>query len=431
MAQSRLAPYLLAPCVTLLAYLAVPWQLAEAETPGAQSSAATGENAPRLGAVAPSPPPSSHAAAVVTAAGAGARTELGPMSYDPASKRMVASLGPRRASLSISPRLQQGLEKLLADGRVPVGAAVLMEPRTGRVLALAERSERDPASHPALKAVAPAASIFKIVTSAALLEKGIAPDSEVCFHGGKHRIQQALLSDDPRRDRRCMTLSLALGKSANVVFAKLAGRELTARALQAEASRFLFDAAIPFPWPVEPSTARISSDRFQLATTAAGFGPVRMSPLHAAMLASIVANGGRAALPRVVDEVDGVPVPPSGPPQQVIRPELAAALTRMMQTTVTEGTARKVFVRDRWDKRSPLRQISVAGKTGSLTEPSPFRDYSWFVGFAPAEDPQIAVAALVVNDRVWHVRASTVAHAALRAYFSDDAVRRGVRTAAR
>jgi penicillin-binding protein A len=268
------------------------------------------------------------------------------------------------------------------------------------------------------------------VTSAALLERGIAPDSEVCFHGGKHRIQKALLADDPRRDRRCLTLSSALGKSANVVFAKLAGRDLSADMLRAESARFLFNGPIPFAWPVEPSPAAISDDRFQLATTAAGFGPVRLSPLHGAVIAAIVANAGRFVPPRVVDEVDGGPAPAPGEARQVIRPEIATALAHMMTTTVTEGTARKVFRRDRLARRSPLRAVSVAGKTGSLSEHDPFRDYSWFVGFAPVGDPQVAVAAVTVNERVWRVKASFLAHEALKAYFADDAGR-GYRTAAR
>ncbi len=423
MSRSPLAPWLLAACVALFAFLAIPWHGATARTlpepgeAGAASQARSDAAAKAADAsAAPAPGP--------------AQPMLGPMSYDAATGRYVASLGRAQATLSVSPSLQQGLEKLLATYRVPLGAAVLLEPRTGRVLAIAEHAEDGSKAHIALQPIAPAASIFKIVTSAALLGQGIAPDSEVCFHGGKHRIQKALLADDPRRDRRCLTLSSALGKSANVVFAKLAGRDLSADLLRAESARFLFNAPIPFAWPVEPSPAAISDDPFELATTAAGFGPVRLSPLHGALVAAMVANGGRLVPPRIVDEVDGARAPAPGEPRQVLRPEVAAALAQMMTTTVTEGTARKFFRRDRLARRSPLREVSVAGKTGSLSEREPFRDYSWFVGFAPVEDPQVAVAAVVVNERVWRVRAPSLAHEALKAYFSDG-VSRGVKTAAR
>ncbi|HET9596129.1 MAG TPA: penicillin-binding transpeptidase domain-containing protein, partial [Anaeromyxobacteraceae bacterium] len=229
----------------------------------------------------------------------------------------------------------------------------------------------------------------------------------------------------------CLTLAAALGKSANVVFAKLAGRDLTADLLRLEAGRFLFNAPLPFDWPVEPSPARISDDRFELATTAAGFGDVRLSPLHGAVIASLVANGGTFIPPRVVDAVEGAPMPSPFEGRPILKPEVAAALARMMETTVTDGTARKVFGRDRRQRNSPMREVTVAGKTGSLSEQAPYRDYSWFVGFAPVEDPQIVVAAVVVNERLWRVKASFVAHEALKAWFEAEAPKRGTRTAMR
>ena len=354
MSRSRVAPWLLAACVALFAFLAVPWHGAAARTQAESSEGqASAQARPGRAPLAPS--------ASVSSPPPVAQPLLGAMVYDASLRRYVASTGHGRAVLSVSPRLQQGLEKLLADQRVPVGAVVLIEPGSGRVLALAEHVEKGPKAHVALQAIAPAASVFKIVTSAALLERGIAPDSEVCFHGGKHRIQKALLTDSPLRDRRCLTLASALGKSANVVFAKLAGRDLSAEILRAEADRFLFNAAIPFAWPVEPSPAPIPDDPFEFATTAAGFGSVRLSPLHGALMAAIVANGGTLVPPRVVDEVDGVAAPPPGEARMVIRPEVAAALARMMQTTVTEGTARKVFRRDLLARRSPYAVHTPAG----------------------------------------------------------------------
>jgi peptidoglycan glycosyltransferase len=418
MPRPRIAPWLLLPCVILFAVLALPWGDASARAASAPDGPAPSPGQDVAG-TAPRPTDATRAPPASSA-----QPALGRMSYDGQRGRYVASYGERRAVLSVSPRLQQGLEKLLASYHVPIGAAVLVDPKTGRVLAMAEHVEKGSDAHVALQAVAPAASVFKIVTGAALLERGIAPDEEVCFHGGKHRIQKALLRDNPRRDRRCLTLSSALGKSANVVFAKLARRELTPDQLRAEASRLLFNAPIPFEWPVEPSPARIADDGFEFATTAAGFGPVRLSPLHGAVLAAIVANGGRFVPPRIVDEIDGMALPAAPEARQVLRPEVASALVRMMRTTTTDGTARKVFRRDRLARHSPLREVAVAGKTGSLAETTPYRDYSWFVGFAPADDPQVAVAAVVVNERLWRVRAPFVAHEALKAYFGEEPARR-------
>jgi cell division protein FtsI/penicillin-binding protein 2 len=407
MLRHRYAPLLLSIPVAFFAALALlPWP-----------RAAAGEtNAP----AAPAP------ATVASPA------PLGRMEFDRVRGTWVAPMGDRTALLTIDPALQDRLERYLASYRVPWGAVVVLEPRTGRVLALAEHSRAEPGARGlALRALAPAASVFKIVTSAALLAQGVGPDDEVCFHGGRQRLAPRLLADDPRRDRKCYSLGEALGHSANVVFAKLAGRGLTAPALRAEADRFLFDAEIPFAWPVEVSRAEIPADPFALAETAAGFGAVRLSPLHGALIAAAVANGGLLVPPRIVASVEGGAAPAGPAPRRLLEPKVAAALAGMMETTVTEGTARKAFRLDRASSRSPLHGVPVAGKTGSLADRAPYRDYSWFVGFAGEGDAQVAVAAVVVNEKLWHVKATQVAREALAAHFAAGRGLDRVRTAAR
>jgi cell division protein FtsI/penicillin-binding protein 2 len=354
---------------------------------------------------------------------------IGEPRYDPATGRWTAALGGGRATLTIDAHLQERLERSLESYRVPWGATVLIEPRTGRVLALAEHSRVEPGRKGfALSAVAPAASVFKIVTAAALLEKGAA-EGEVCWHGGKRRLDPRLLRDDPRRDRRCSSLTSAFGHSTNVVFAKLADRDLDPTSLRTMAERFQFNVPIDFARPVQMSTARVPEDPFAAANTAAGFGAVRLSPLHGALLAAIVANGGVYVPPALVDEATGAPLPAPGASVRVVDEAVAARLAEMMRETVVAGTARRAFRRP----GSALRGVAVAGKTGSLADRSPFRDYSWFVGYAPADHPQVAVATLIVNDRLWHARAPQVAREALEAFFASRALHAGsgaVRTAA-
>lgn len=384
------ATWLLAACSALFVFLALPWPMA-----------ASGDAAARPGGA--------------TTTSAADELRLAELGLDPESDRYTAPMGSGRATLTLVPRVQGRIEKFLADYRVPWAAAVLLEPATGRVLAMAEHSQRDPSRGLSLQARAPAASIFKIVTSAALLQRGFEPDAEVCYHGGNHRLQRTNLADDPRRDRRCLTLASALGHSANVVFAKLADRALDAELLRASAERLLFNSPIPFPQPVEMSRADIPEDPFALATTAAGFGPVRLSPLHGALIAAIVANGGVFVPPEVLSSVDGAAAPPRPGTRRVLDERVAADLASMMRTTVTEGTARQVF-RERRSRRSSLQSLTVAGKTGSLSEPNPYRDYSWFVGFAPVDHPRVAFAVVVMNDRSWRVKAPAVARAALEAW---------------
>ncbi len=366
--------------------------------------------------------PAAAAPAFAAPAAAAPAPRLGNIRLDPALGRYVAPYGSGRAILTLSTKLQEQLTRTLAQNAVPWGVTVLLEPATGKVLAMAEHSRAQPGlSGLALKAVAPAASIFKLVTAAALLEKGVSPEEEVCFHGGRHRLAPRLLADDPRRDHRCTTLESAFGRSTNVVFAKLAGRGLDAGVLRDEASRFLFNEAIPFPLALETSTAHIADDLFELANTAAGFGPVRLNPVHAALLAAIVANGGVFVPPVLVDEVEGAPAPPSADSRRVVDGTVASALADMMRTTVTDGTARKAFRR----ATSALRGVPVAGKTGSLSERDPYRDYSWFVGYAPADEPVVAVATVIANEAKWRVRATAVARDALEAYFASELARSG------
>jgi penicillin-binding protein A len=421
MPSSRYAPWIIGAPAALLVALAVPWPYVLASQVTIEPTAAEPfVEDPTSGLVAPrSQPERDPPALAAEETGSGdAAVTLGDISYDAELQRFVAPAGDKRAVLTLQPDLQARLRRVLAEYRVPWGATVLIEPRSGRVLAMAEYSQAEPnARDISLRALAPAASVFKIVTSAALLERGIEPQAEICYHGGKHRIEKRNLADDPRRDRRCLTLASALGHSANVVFAKLADRDLPADALRSVAGRFLFNAAIPFARPVEVSRAEISDDPFERATTAAGFGPVRLSPLHAALLAAIVANGGVFVPPEIVDRSGDPGAPPRHQAIRVIDPRVASALAEMMRTTVTEGTARRVFRRTR--RGSPLAEVTVAGKTGSLSDRQPFRDYSWFVGFAPVENPQVAVATVIVNQRLWRVKAPFVAHEALQEYFGS------------
>ena len=314
----------------------------------------------------------------------------------------------KQARLTIDPALQAQMVKLLKLYR-PVGAAVVaIDPKTGKVLALAEYGE----GH-ATKPLYPAASIFKIITGAALIEKGISPDDETCYHGGKHGLKEKLLVDKPRLDRRCLSLSMALAKSANVVFAKMAVKHLDANELRKEAERFLFNRPF-FDQPVEQSSANIPNSGLDFAKSAAGFGEVKLSPMHAALIAAAVGNGGVAEEPSLIDEIDGQEMPPTGS-MRLLNEETAGTLRDMMKLTVSQGTATASF-RER--HRNILGDIEVAGKTGSLSTHTrgPFKDYSWFVGFAPADDPKIAVAAVVVNGLKWRVHAPFIAREALKAY---------------
>ena len=306
------------------------------------------------------------------------------------------------SALTLVPSIQESLGRTLAEYQTPWAAVVVLEPSTGRVLAMVEHSEAAPGLRGLpVKAVFPAASVFKLVTASALLDEGVTPEDESCYHGGKRRVSESLLADSSR-DRECVSLSEALGRSANVVFAKLTHRYLDAGKLRAAAELFRFNRPIPFAIPTEPSLAAVPDEPLELARTGAGFGDVFLSPLHGALIASVAANGGLWRAPILFErDLEAAP-----DPERVLSEERAAALTAMMQETVTHGTARRFF---------RLRELRGAvGKTGSLADRNPFRDYSWFVGFAPKDAPRVAVAAVVVNEPRWRIRAPWLAREAMR-----------------
>jgi cell division protein FtsI/penicillin-binding protein 2 len=342
--------------------------------------------------------------------------------------------GGGEAFLTLDPRLQEVASELLETYAIPFGAVVVVSVPDGRVLALAGKSSVDPALGPselALRPWAPAASVFKVVSAAALVaEGGLSTSSRVCYHGGVSSVSANNLVDLPKLDSRCDTLGLGLGKSQNAIVAKLAARHLTQGSLSRVTSAFGFGAPIPFDVDVAPSDAFIPSNPLEFARTAAGFWHTSLSVLHGAMIAAAVANRGEMPLPRLVEKAVGADgralALPRRVSRRVIAPEVAREVGRMMLLTTTVGTAKHTF-RDRRGQR--VLPFEVAGKTGSLSYrgeagdpalPAPWPadahlGYSWFVGFAPAEAPRLAFAVLLANRAIWHIKAPFVARRLMEA----------------
>lgn len=342
----------------------------------------------------------------------------------------------RRAELTLDPELQTFLEGMLGRYDVPRGAVVALEPATGRLLAYAQHisdSEGFGDGDVVLDASPPTASVFKVITSAALLDAGVSPDEQVCYHGGGSGLSLDNIVDNARLDRRCVTFTYALGHSTNAVIAKLADRHLDRPTLRRYATAFAFGQGLPFELPTPVSEMDVPTGRLERARTAAGFWHMHMSPLHGALIAATVANDGRMPRAAIVDrvvEADGRVSHRHEPRtyRAVIPRRTARRLARMMETTVASGTARRSF-------RDPsghpfLPDIRVAGKTGTLSSERPYRGYTWFVGFAPAEAPTIAVAALIVNTPRWRIKAAYAAREALRYYLVEEPHRRALREAA-
>jgi penicillin-binding protein A len=340
------------------------------------------------------------------------------------------------ARLTLDPELQRTASQVMAAHHLPEAAAVMLDVATGRVLVYASHIEHASPRDLCVEATAPSASIFKIITAAALVEDAhIGPETKQCYSGGEQRISAADLVEDPARDRWCVSLAGAVGRSVNAAIARLAKTYLSPPQLEAMARRFGYGQALPFDVPVQTSEVTIPPEPLEFARTAAGFWNTTLSPLEAAEISAIVARGGESLRPKLVESVvtaGGATAwtsPEPRPTRRVIATETAEQLAGMMEHTVTEGTSWRAFHDGRGVPFLP--GISVAGKTGTLTDAEARRYYTWFTGFAPSRrpsaQPQVAVAVLVVNGPTWQVKANVVARELLRAYFA----RRGLPGASR
>jgi peptidoglycan glycosyltransferase len=186
-------------------------------------------------------------------------------------------------------------------------------------------------------------------------------------------------------------LRRALEVSCNTTFAQL-GLELGAGALIAQAERFGLNREPDFQLPAARSEIPGKLDPPQTAQSAIGQRDVRVTPLQMAMIAGGIGNEGVLMTPRVVRQVQdfaGRPVQSFDAKAltQAISPRSAAVLRDMMVGVVARGTGRA----------AAIPGVTVAGKTGTA-ESAPGRPPTvWFVGFAPAENPRVAVAVVVEN----------------------------------
>ena len=337
----------------------------------------------------------------------------------------------RIAILTLDAELQHTAEALMQAHHVPEASIVMIDNETGNVLVYASHIESGPARDLCAEATAPAASVFKIVTAAALVEHAhLTPDTHQCYSGGAERVNERDLVDDPRRDKWCATLGGAMGRSINTIFARLARKNLSPPQLDEMARRFGFGEPVPFDVPVQPSSVRVPTEPLEFARTAAGFWNSTLSPLEAAWMSSSVARGGEALRPMIVRDVRDArgtvlySSPAAPPVRRFVGAETAQALTTMMEHTVNEGTSFRAFHDDRGHAFLP--DIPVAGKTGTLTDAQSNRYYSWFTGFAPSHPTantslrSVSVAVLIVNQPTWQVKANVIAREMLRAHFAAE-----------
>ncbi|HEX3854827.1 MAG TPA: penicillin-binding transpeptidase domain-containing protein [Polyangiaceae bacterium] len=327
--------------------------------------------------------------------------------------------------LTLDPELQQAALKILASANPVRGGMIVIDAHTGQVLAWAETA-RDGHHHQTLTtARMPAASVFKLVTTAALFETTtLSPHDEVCIAGGMHDIERRHL-DAPRGEGvECSPFAYAIGFSKNAVFAQLATHRLLRSSLIDTAHALGFNGHVPFELDVPVGALEVPYGDLEFARTAAGFQGSTLSPLGAAYLASVIAHGGEATRIRVTAPDSADSDEPAEIVERVLKPRTADRIRRMMEVTVRSGTCRHAFSDESGHRY--LGNIRVSGKTGTLRPEASesARDprkgegmTSWFMGFAPSQKPEIIVSVMLENGSVWRHKANELARDLLRNYF--------------
>ncbi len=324
-------------------------------------------------------------------------------------------------SLTIDPKAQtaafDGLRKL---GSNVQGAVVALEPSTGKILAMVSNPSYDPnrlATHDfskmqdaykkivhnpdspmlnrGIQEVYPPGSTFKLVTAAAALSSGQYTPDTMVKGGARLDLPQTSTDLVNENGSNCggnkITLTQALMVSCNVSFGDL-GLHLGADAIREQAEKFGFDQTYLQDLPGQVrSRFPANPDAPQTALSAIGQYDVAATPLQMAMVAGGIANGGTVMRPYVVDEVRAPDVSvldktnPEPFRSNAISSSVARDLTQMMIEVVDRGTG----------TTARIPGIKVAGKTGTAQSSPDRPPYAWFVSFAPADNPKVAVAVLV------------------------------------
>ena len=327
---------------------------------------------------------------------------------------------------SIDTRLQQSMDDFFGNRRPPYALFIALEPTTGRVLALTTSSTGGDWGNDALYRLFPMASLFKMVTAAAALERNkVTPASEITYRGSAISENPKNWDPRPRGGALKMDLTDAMGKSVNPIYGKLASDLLGKQAMEATCTTFGFNRPLIPGIPAAPSQANVPDNVYGLRLMGSGLDHnLKVSPLHAAAITAAFANNGILMAPRLIDTATrNWAAATLHPPHEVIRvvePRVAEDLRRMLLTTVSSGTSRKAFRTH--NGRRLLATMQVAAKTGTINGDAPAGQYTWFAAYAPANKPRIALLALVINDGRWRIKASNVGEHALTAYFKEELV---------
>lgn len=328
---------------------------------------------------------------------------------------------------TIDAGLQKYINRLLGWSKTLQAAVVVLEVRSGKILAMASYDANGGSENLCLKADFPAASLFKIVSAAAALEAaGYTPETPMHFNGRRHTLYKQQLSESRNRWSTETKFRRAFAASNNVVFGKIGAHDLGQRVITEYADKFFFNRSIPFDLVVGLSTATVPADDFGLAEIASGFNKkTLLSPLHAAMLASVAANQGRMTSPWLVDRIadeDGTVLYRS---KQIflepsVRSQTARDLKLLMEDTARYGTSRRAFQKLR--RQQLFRNFDLGAKTGTINDPQDRFKYDWLTAFSlPSGSSEgICLGILAVHGKYLGTRATEMGRAIIHYHFNSS-----------
>jgi cell division protein FtsI/penicillin-binding protein 2 len=344
-----------------------------------------------------------------------------------APRFVVERKGARYTVLSsLDPSLQAYIQRLLRYSQTHRAAVVVMRPSDGRILAMVSHAKEEAERNLCTADIYPAASLFKIVSAAAAMERaGYTPDRAVYFVGRRHTLYKKQLRQERSRYSEKTSFRRAFASSINSVFGKMGIYDLGEEILGEYAERFFFNRAIPFDVAVEKSRIQVPNDDFGLAELSSGFNKqTRISPLHAAMLSAVPANNGIMMVPHFVDQVRGESgeiLYRSGP-RMLSRPVslgTAKGLRVLMEDTVRYGTCRSTFS-GLLRKRS-FKNVDLGAKTGNVNDESDRYKFDWLTAYViPRSDTRaICLAVLAVHGEKLGVRANLIGRQIIQHYLTS------------
>jgi penicillin-binding protein A len=347
----------------------------------------------------------------------GLSSVFGPLSTPSSGDDVYTNLNPTAQA-----QARTLLDSAISQDGATTGSVVALVPQTGAVKVMYSDPTNN-SNHPfsctepdcqvnlATQAALPPGSTFKIVTTTAALNSGRYTPNSIINGNSPITISGVPLNNDGDTSWGPVTLTTALTQSIDTVYAQL-GEALGKPLMEQYMKRFGFYSKPPLDYPsgemrasgeFDESTGKflpVTSDLVDVGRMAMGQDKLTVTPLQMAMVTSAVADDGKLMEPRLTSKIvnpDGQVVQQIKPTlyDQVMKPAVAKELTQMMTDVVEEGTG----------TQANLEGVKVAGKTGTAqigsgtlgTSSAAPLDDAWFVGFAPVQDPKIAVAVTLEN----------------------------------